>query len=77
MDLFSVVFEMIESNIDNYSLLKGVKIVSPDQMLVDCNYAKSATVTIHNNEVIIDSDDSTKKQLAEIITKLIEERKQK
>lgn len=67
--------EILENSISESDIIKKVRKVDNETLLVDCNFAKAVTLKLEGNKLYVNGDKYTKIRVANLINKLIEENK--
>ncbi len=67
--------EILENSIKDSDIIKKVRKVDNETLLVDCNFAKAVTLKLKGNKLYVNGDNYTKIRIANLINKLLEESK--
>lgn len=74
MAVYTTLFDLLSREKHNSDLITNVRKLPDNKILLDCNFARSATLHIVDNKVYIDADEQLKSQLDQYLNKLLKRR---
>ena len=72
--VYDAIFELLDKEKHSSNLIKDVKKVSDDKILIDCNASRCATLKIKGETVYIDADERTKQEVKKVLDRLLKRR---
>lgn len=74
MNTYEAVVKLLNESREAHALIKQVRELPNNYILLDCNFARSARLHVVDNNVYIEADEQLKSQLSQLFKKLLNRR---
>lgn len=75
MNTYNALITLLNESRKTSDLIKQVRELPDNYILVDCNFARAARLHVVGNKVYIEADEELKSKLERLINKLIKQRR--
>lgn len=72
MDIQDIIFNLIEQNAANFPLIRDAKKAPNNRILLNCNFGKAAVLRIIGSTIVVESDPTTKDEVATLLRELLQ-----
>lgn len=74
MTTYEAIVKLLKDAKSTSDLITDVRELPDNKILLDCNFARAATLTVRDKTIYIDADEQLKSQLDQLLYKLLKRR---
>ena len=74
MTTYEAIVKLLKDAKNTSDLITDVRELPDNTILLDCNFARAATLTVRDKTIYIDADEQLKSQLDQLLYKLLKRR---